>query len=306
MRTPAQARTNGADTGASARQAGADAGEATGEATAPAPSSSGAHAQLAPLVARVLRFNCWLNYVLRAGLAVFGLAAGVLALLYTARHGHEIAAAVHSDGDIAAALLGATLPVVLFVLLGALAGAAAWAVHSREVDEMCRTLDTVSRMEREGEVAVSARGLIYAFEEKLQNARRAFTLLLWLGRTLFLVCLGLFAAAIVNAMVGGNDLVTAVLGGSSVAGALLGVVRAVPRTLAHNLADVIQIQSIITGCDRQISLLESAAFNAINRDGDSAATQETVIDVQRRMDRVVASAVRRIERYTDPGPGERR
>jgi len=171
---------------------------------------------------------------------------------------------------------------------------------------MCRTLDTVSRMEREGEVAVSARGLIYAFEEKLQNARRAFMLLLWLGRTLFLVCLGLFAAAIVNALVGGSDLVTAVLGGSSVAGALLGVVRAVPRTLAHNLADVIQIQSIITGCDRQISLLESAAFNAINRSADAAATQDAVIDVQRRMDQVVASAVRRIERYTDPGPGEGR
>jgi hypothetical protein len=291
MSTPAQPRVNGA----AARKAGA------GKSTAPGPNGSDgraqAHEQLATLVARVLRFNCWLNYVLRAGLAVFGLAAGVLALLYTARHGHEIAAAARSDGDIAAALLGATLPVVLFVLLGALAGLAAWMLHTREVDEMCRTLDTVSRLEREGEVAVSARGLIYAFEEKLQNARRAFTLLLWLGRTLFLVCLGLFAAAIVNAMAGGDDLVTAVLGGSSVAGALLGVVRAVPRTLAHNLADVIQIQSIITGCDRQISLLESAAFDAVNRGGDAAEARDAVLDLQRRMDQVVGNAVRRIERY---------
>jgi hypothetical protein len=258
------------------------------------------------LVERVLRLNCWLNYVLRAGLAVFGFTAGVLALLYTARHGHEIATALNDGRNIPAALLAATLPVLLFVLLGALAGAAAWAVHSRQVDETYRTLDAVSRMEREGEVAVSARGLIYAFEEKLQNARRAFTLLLWLGRTLFVVCLGLFAAAVINAMAGGSHLVTAVLGASSVAGALLGVVKAVPRTIAHNLADVIQVQSIITGCDRQISLLESAAFNAINHDADAIATRDTVLDVQRRMDQVVASAVRRIERYADPGPGERR
>jgi hypothetical protein len=158
-------------------------------------------------------------------------------------------------------------------------------------------LDTVSRMEREGEVAVSARGLIHAFEEKLQNTRRAFSLLLWLGRTMFVVCLGLFAAALINAMLDGGQLVTVVLGASSVAGALLAVVKAVPQSIAHHLADVIQIQSIITGCDRQISLLESAAFDAVNRGGDPTEARHAVLDLQRRMDQVVGNAVRRIERY---------
>ncbi len=51
-------------------------------------------------------------------------------------------------------------------------------------------------------MAVSARGLIVAFEAKLQNAQRAFTLLLWIGRTTFVICLGLFTAAVVRAVLG--------------------------------------------------------------------------------------------------------
>jgi hypothetical protein len=253
--------------------------------------------QLAAVVARVLRADWVLNFLLRTGLALVGLAAGVLALVYIARHEHQIVAAVNSGNEPGAAVLAATLPVALFLLLGALAGAFSWAVHMHGADELYRMLDTVSRMEREGEVAVSARGLIHAFEEKLQNTRRAFSLLLWLGRTMFVVCLGLFAAALINAMLDGGQLVTVVLGASSVAGALLAVVKAVPQSIAHHLADVIQIQSIITGCDRQISLLESAAFDAVNRGGDPTEARHAVLDLQRRMDQVVGNAVRRIERY---------
>lgn len=253
--------------------------------------------QIGTLMARVVRHDWALNFLLRAGLAMIGLAAGVLALLYIASHESEIVTSVSSATEPGAALLAATLPVALFLLLGALAGAFSWAVHMRGADELYRMLDTVSRMAREGEVAVSARGLIHAFEEKLQNTRRAFTLLLWLGRTMFVVCLGLFAAALINAMVGGQQLVTVVLGASSVVGALLAVVKAVPQNIAHHLADVIQIQSIITGCDRQISLLESAAFEAMNRAADPMEARDAVLELQQRMDEVVGNAVERIERY---------
>ena len=115
---------------------------------------------LALLVAGVLRANSRLNYIVRCSLAVFGLSAGVLALLYTTRHANDIAGAVAGTADIPAALFTATLPVLLFALLGTLAGAAAWAINEREIDEMYSSLDTISRMRREGEVAVSARGLI--------------------------------------------------------------------------------------------------------------------------------------------------
>jgi hypothetical protein len=283
---------------ASTNGAGRDASYgARATATSAAPTTQD---QLAALLTRELRANCVLNLLVRAGLAVFGLTAGVVALYYAASHSDAIAAAASGKDAGALALLTAALPIVLPVLLAALAGAAAWAVHSRGVEEMYGTLDTVSRIKREGEVAVSARGLIYAFEEKLQNARRAFTLLLWLGRTVFLVCLGLFAASIVSAMAGGDSLVTVGLGVTSVAGALLSVVKAVPRNITHNLSDVIQIQSIITGCDRQISLLETTALKALNHPDDRAGAQQTVLDVQRRMDQVVAKAVSRLEFYADP------
>jgi hypothetical protein len=258
--------------------------------------------QVAPLVERVLRQNCSLNLWLRVGLAVFGMSAGVLALVYTVVHGHEIVAAVDGDGDLLA-VVAESVPALLYVLLGTLAGLVAWAVHARGVEEMYGTLDILSRMERQHEVAVSARGLIYAFEEKLQNTRRAFTLLLWLGRTLFIVCLGLFAAAIVSAMIEGVSTTTVVLGASSIAGALLGVARDVPRNIAHHLADVIQIQSIVTGCDRQISLLESLAFNAMNANTSSAATHRRGLEVQERMGQVVAAAVDHIETFADRPSG---
>lgn len=255
--------------------------------------------ELAVLLTSELRANCLLNLVVRAALGVFGLAAGAVALYHAASHGDVIAKAATGEGAGLSALLGASLPIVLPLALSAFAGAAAWAVHSRGVDEMYSTLDTVSRITREREVAVSARGLIYAFEEKLQNARRAFTLLLWLGRTVFLVCLGLFAAAVISAIAGGHPLMTVGLGVTSVAGALLSVVKSVPRNISHNLADVIQIQSIITGCDRQISMLETSALKAIHEE-DRGGAHETVLEIQRRMDQVIAKAVSRIEYYADP------
>ena len=96
---------------------------------------------------------------------------------------------------------------------------------------------------------------------------------------------------------------TGALGASSVVGALLGVVKAVPRNVAHHLADVVQIQSVITGFDRQISLLESAAFHAMHDEEDRVVVHDTVLEVQERMDSVVQNAIERIERFADPEPG---
>jgi hypothetical protein len=142
---------------------------------------------------------------------------------------------------------------------------------------------------------------MYAFEEKLQNARRALNLLLWLGRTLFLICIGLFAAAVINAMAKGADLVTVTFGVASVAGSLLAVAKDVPRKVKEHLADVIQVQTIVTGCDRQISLLESDALAALNNSQCGVAdTHHIVIEVQERMSTVVALAVKQIEDYVDP------
>jgi hypothetical protein len=260
---------------------------------------------VARLVTRGLRANAALNLAVRVLLGLFGLVSCALALRYIAVRGDEMVEILSKSTDsgdrVGKRLLVLCMPVLLFGLLAGLAAAAAWTMHARGQDETTRTLDMLSRLKREGEVAVSARGLMYAFEEKLQNARRALNLLLWLGRTLFLICIGLFAAAVINAMAKGADLVTVTFGVTSVAGSLLAVAKGVPRKVKEHLADVIQVQTIVTGCDRQISLLESDALAALNNSQCGVVdTHHIVIEVQERMSTVVALAVKQIEDYVDP------
>jgi hypothetical protein len=275
---------------------------ATPSSAAKAPQMSAPQRELAELVVVALRDNTRLNFQVRVGLAVVGFASSLLALVYAAMHGGEIAAAARgSEGDVPGALLAGTLPVVLLVVFSALAGMAAWAVHARGLDETYNTLELVNRMEREGEVAGSSRGLVYAFEEKLQNTRRAFTLLLWLGRTLFIVCLGLLAGAAISASVHGDPVLTGALGGSSLIGAFLGIVSKVPQNIACQLADVVQIQTVVTGCDRQISLLETVALHAVNSGDGGRRAHQDALAVQRQMDRVIDNAVWRIQELADPG-----
>jgi hypothetical protein len=90
-------------------------------------------------------------------------------------------------------VLAQTLPVALLAALAILCGIATWLLHSRGQEEIEQAMDGIGRLRREAEVAIPARGLAHVFEEKLANARRAYLLQLWLGRTLFLVSLGLFA-----------------------------------------------------------------------------------------------------------------
>jgi len=194
--------------------------------------------------------------------------------------------------------------VILLVAIAGIAAATAWTTHSRGLDEIFRTIDCVNRVEREGEVAVSARGLIVAFENKLQNAQRAFTLLLWIGRTTFVVCVGLFAAAVVRtAVVGDVDLATVALAAGSLLGAVVSLVKGAPRTITENLVAVIEVQSIVTGCDRQISLLESDAFAALNNKALSRDEAHAIVaEDQERIDAVVRAAVERLKRSVPDSP----
>jgi hypothetical protein len=243
-----------------------------------------------------LQANTTLNRRVRAGLGVFVVVSAVSALAYIWGHSDLLVSRGAGDRDVLALLL----PVGLFCLLGMLAAAGSYVAHARSLEESYRTLEALNRIEREGEVAVSARGLIFAFEEKLHNARRAFTLQLWLGRMMFLVCLGLLAATLISAMTNDNELATVATGAGSLVAALLGVTKRVPHNVGRHLADVVQIQSIITGCDRQISLLESAALAVLKTEPPTDATQTFVFEAQTRIDEVVDHAVRRIEEFADP------
>lgn len=100
----------------------------------------------------------------------------------------------------------------------------------------------------------------------------------------------------------GQGLEAVATGAGSVFAAFLGITKRVPDNVGHHLADVVQIQSIITGCDRQISLLESAALAALKDNTDPTAAHRFVLEAQTRIDEVVNRAVIRIEDFADPSP----
>jgi len=260
--------------------------------------------EMTRLVTKGLRANTVLNLAVRVLLGLFAFACSALALRYVVVRGDQMAQSLRESGD-AGDVLALCMPVLLFAILGGLAVAAAWTLHARGQDETARTLDTLSRLKREDEVAASARGLTYAFEEKLQNARRTLNLLLWLGRALFIICIGLFTAAVINAMANGADILTIAFGAGSLAGSLFAVANGIPGKVKSAMADVIQVQTIVTGCDRQISLLESDALVAMNnKQFPVRETHELVLEVQRQMNAVVARAVKQIEDYVDPHHAE--
>lgn len=144
-----------------------------------------------------------LNLLGRRLLMAFAFVAASLAVIYVYNRADTTVEALRQSRSgrdtIWPQLLALTAPVLLLAMFAGLAAMASAIVHPRGVDEAGRTFDSVSRLRRESEVAISARGLIVAFDDQLASARRAHMLLLWLGRTLFIVTLGLFAVSAVDA-----------------------------------------------------------------------------------------------------------
>jgi len=235
---------------------------------------------VAALSLRTLGANSRLNLVARTLLMVFSLTTAALAVVYVVVRSNAIVDILlkpRIPGDeIAGRLFALGAPVLLlggFALLGAIAAAV---IHSRSLDESVRTLDSINRLRREGEVAVSARGLVVAFEEQIATIRRSHSLLLWLGRTLFVISLGLFSVAAISALWHGVDIWTLGMGVTSLGGAMWTAASRVPANVAHDAANVVQIQLIVTAAHRQISLLESDAFAALNSKEASVETQHAV------------------------------
>jgi hypothetical protein len=261
---------------------------------------------LTAIILRAVSTNARLNVTVRALLALLSLAAATASLVYVMRHAQEMAAAIGGERpaheSLLARVFAQTWPVILLLGLAATSALTTWAVSSRGQDELERAMDEVGRLRREAEVAIPARGLAHVFDEKLANARRAYVLQLWLGRALFLVSLGLFAAAVVNAMAGGNSIVTGTFTAGSLAGALFGTAKRVPQAIAHHLANVVQVQCAITGCDRQIGIFETYAYALL---ADESRSQEEVLralaEVHGHIEATIDGAISRIEHYADPG-----
>lgn len=264
---------------------------------------------VANLALGTLKSNSQLNFSGRVLAMLFALAASILAVAYVFIRADEMVEVLTDPGRnnvIGEQLLALTAPALLLMVFAVLAAIAGFVAHSRGVEESVRTLDSVNRLRREGEVAVSARGLIVAFEEQLASAKRGHTLLLWIGRTLFIVTLGLFVAAFISAIWHGVDPLTVGLGAGSLAGAVLGVATKVPQSIAHDVANVMQLQLVVTGAHRQIGMLESDAFASLNNPETARADAHgMLLDVQNRIDSVIDTAIKQIEKFADPQPEAR-
>jgi hypothetical protein len=259
---------------------------------------------VASLSLATLKANSRLNLVARTLLMAFSLATAALAVVYVITRAHAAVAILQRPGgEILPRLVALGAPVLLLVAFAILGAIAAAVIHRRSLDESVRTLDSINRLRREGEVAVSARGLVVAFEEQLATIRRSHGLLLWLGRTLFVISLGLFTVAAISALWRGVDVWTLGMGVSSLGGAMWTAASRVPANVAHDAANVVQVQLIVTAAHRQISLLESDAFAALNaKETDVKTAHAVALDNQERIERVMATAIEHIETYTDPKP----
>ena len=147
-------------------------------ATAGASAGAGGETKLIRDVIRAcVRVNARLNLVARALLIAVALIALASAFLYVHLHGQQMVDAIGAAGGVdAAELIALTSPVLLFAMLAVLTAAVAWMMHRRGQDELCRTLDVLTRLKREEGVGVSARGLMFAFEEHstMREARSPF------------------------------------------------------------------------------------------------------------------------------------
>jgi hypothetical protein len=262
---------------------------------------------VAELSLNTLRASSRLNLVARMLLLAFSITTAGLAVYYVVMRADAIDALLQKPGvdgqEIGTRLLTLGAPVLLllaFTILAAIGGAI---LHSRSLEESARTVDSINRVRREDEVAVSARGLVVAFEEQIATIRRAHSLLLWLGRSLFIVSLGLFTVAAISALWHGVDIWTLGLGVTSLGGAMWATANEIPKNVAHDAANVVQVQLIVTAAHRQISLLESDVVVALNaKKTDVAAAHQVTLDNQKRIERVMKSAINQIERFVDPDP----
>ena len=132
-----------------------------------------------------LESNSHWNLVGRILLMVFALGTATAATVLVVFRADETVGVLTDSSrndEIGKQLLALSAPVLLLLALAGLAVLVGFLVHSRGLDESVKTLDSVNRLRREDEVAVSARGLIVAFEDQLASIKRSHGVILWVAR----------------------------------------------------------------------------------------------------------------------------
>ena len=249
--------------------------------------------------------------VMRTGLFLVALAAAALAVVYTMQHGDAMVDAI-LNRDRATDLLwervvSLTLPVALFVLLGAVCIAGAYVLQSRALDERERALDAIARVRRESEAGVSrARTLARLTEDDLTHARREFAMQVGFGRASWWLTIALVGVSVVYSVAEGLDEYSAIFAAGGVGSYLLSIAFNVPTTVRCNLSALSQRHVIVSGYAREIGLLETEAYRLISharrQSQPCAATSADVTAAAREIREATDEAVQRIEKHCKSRP----
>jgi hypothetical protein len=253
--------------------------------------------------------------VMRTALFVVAVVAAALAIVYTMRRGDDMVSAILAR-DRATDLLwervvSLTMPVLLFIVLGAVCVAAAYVLQARALDERERALDAIARIQRESEGGVSrARTLARLTEDDLTHARREFAMQVTFGRASWWLSVTLLAVSVVYSIAAGDlDAYSLAFGGGGVLSYLLSAALKVPTKTRCNLAALSQRHLIVTGYAREIGLIEAEAYRAIEyarrRQDADAAVGAGIKTAAQEIREATGVAVDRIDRYCKLDTDER-
>jgi hypothetical protein len=244
--------------------------------------------------------------VMRTTLFAVAILAAVLATLYTLRRGDQMVSSI-LDRDRATDLLwervvALTLPVLLFVVLGAVCVAGAYVLQSRALDERERALDAIARVQRESESGVSrARTLARLAEDDLTQSRREFAMQIAFGRAFGWLSISLVVMAAVYSIASdGLDGYSVVFSAGGVGSYLLGVLFKIPTRVRCNLAALSQRHLIVTGYAREIGLIEADAYRVIGQARKHEACTAACGDVDgaaREIRKATGTAIERIQNH---------
>jgi hypothetical protein len=256
-----------------------------------------------------LQRNCVLNFCVRVGLYLGALAALAVAIYYTLQRGDSmVGVLLDSDGpsldtrDVVALLL----PDIVLLIMAMVCLLSALYIQSRGMNDFELGIEGIGRLRREADAGVSrSRSSTHVLEETMENAKRAFRLQLWLSRSLFVVCLVLFGLAVSSAILAGHvDATTVALGGGSLIGLLLATSRDAPEKIGAHLANVTQIETIVSGTIREMNVLEEYLYQVLemNRTPESTGTAGALLAAGTKdMCRAIEHGVLMIEHYGEPG-----
>lgn len=178
-------------------------------------------------------------------------------------------------------------------------------LQSRSNHEFKQALEGVSRLRREAEVGVSrSRALTQVLEETLANARQAFSLQLWISKTLFVVGLGLLVALVLYAIIWGNiDMLSASFGGGSVLSLIAATLTNPHRNIETYLSNVTQLEAILAGYTRQANILEEHIYQVMEYwrfKDDPTQAQDVIMKDIEKLSNVLEEAIKKIQTYVEP------